>query len=237
MVQNGKRDDDFTPYVWKSTDYGQTWTSLAQGVPSGPVNVIKEDPKNANLLYLGTDLGAYASLDGGQTWQVLSNDLPTTFVQDIVIHPRDDIMVAATHGRGMYAMDVRPLQALTTNVLQNNDVYVLPPEPARAPAGGFGRGGFFGGGAPGVTVHYWLRSAGPVTIEVKGTDGQVVARLDGTGDVGLNRTTWNLARAGAAQAGGGGRGGRGGAFVDPAVFTVDVRQGSNAGTAFVQVSR
>jgi photosystem II stability/assembly factor-like uncharacterized protein len=237
MVQNGKRDDDFTPYVWVSEDYGQTWTSIAQGIPSGPVNVIKEDPKNPNLLYAGTDLSAYASLDRGQTWHALSNQLPTTFVHDIVIHPRDDIMVAATHGRGMYAMDVRPLQALTADIVQNNAVHVIPPEPARSPAGGFGRGGF-GGNAPGATVHYWLRSAGPVTIEVTDTDGQVVATLNGSGDAGLNRTTWNLSRAGAAPpAGGGGRGGRGGAFVSPAVFTVEVRQGNNVSSGFIQVSR
>jgi hypothetical protein len=137
----------------------------------------------------------------------------------------------------MYAMDVRPLQALTADIVQNNAVHVIPPEPARSPAGGFGRGGGFGGSAPGATVHYWLRSAGPVTIEVKDTAGQVVASLNGSGDAGLNRTTWNLSRAGTATPAGGGRGGRGGAFVSPAVFAVEVRQGNNVSSGFIQVSR
>jgi hypothetical protein len=240
MVQNGKRDDDFTPYIWKSIDYGQTWSSIAQGIPSGPVNVIKEDPKNPHLLYAGTDLGAYASIDAGQTWNALSNGLPSTFVHDIVIHPRDDIMVAATHGRGMFAMDVRPLQALTPEIVANSAVHVIPPEPARLPAGGFGRGAFFGGGGgASSTVHYWLKTAGPVNIEVKDGSGQVIARLNGTGDAGLNRATWNLAREGGgppAGGGGGGRGGRGG-FTDAGVYTVEVRQGNSAAMSYIQVSR
>ncbi|MGZ5423942.1 MAG: WD40/YVTN/BNR-like repeat-containing protein, partial [Candidatus Aminicenantales bacterium] len=71
LSQNGKRDDDFTPYVWKSTDYGKTWTSLAKGIPVGPVNVLREDPVDEKILYLGTDLGVYVTTDSGKTWMVL----------------------------------------------------------------------------------------------------------------------------------------------------------------------
>ena len=105
LTQNGKRDDDFTPYVWKSTDFGKTWTSLAKGVPVGPVNVIREDPVNKDVLYLGTDMGVYVTVDGGKTWIVLGGNLPTVYVHDLVIHPRDNIVVIATHGRGMWALD------------------------------------------------------------------------------------------------------------------------------------
>ncbi|MBP7707330.1 MAG: hypothetical protein KA243_08810 [Candidatus Aminicenantes bacterium] len=105
LTQNGKRDDDFTPYVWKSTDFGKTWTSLAKGVPVGPVNVIREDPVNKDVLYLGTDMGVYVTVDGGKTWTVLGGNLPTVYVHDLVIHPRDNIVVIATHGRGMWALD------------------------------------------------------------------------------------------------------------------------------------
>jgi photosystem II stability/assembly factor-like uncharacterized protein len=105
LTQNGKRDDDFTPYVWKSTDYGRTWTSIAKGIPVGPVNVIREDPVNAKILYVGTDMGAYVTADGGQTWAVLGGNLPTCYVHDLIIHPRDNIIVIATHGRGMWALD------------------------------------------------------------------------------------------------------------------------------------
>jgi photosystem II stability/assembly factor-like uncharacterized protein len=105
LTQNGKRDDDFTPYIWKSTDFGKTWTSLAKGIPVGPVNVIREDPINKDILYVGTDMGAYVTIDGGKTWTVLGGNLPTVYVHDLVIHPRDNIIVIATHGRGMWALD------------------------------------------------------------------------------------------------------------------------------------
>ncbi|MCX6574056.1 MAG: hypothetical protein NTX99_08690, partial [Candidatus Aminicenantes bacterium] len=105
LTQNGKRDDDFTPYVWKSTDYGKTWTSIAKGIPVGPVNVLREDPVNKDILYVGTDMGVYVTTDGGKTWMVLGGNLPTAYVHDLVIHPRDNIIVIATHGRGMWALD------------------------------------------------------------------------------------------------------------------------------------
>jgi len=105
LTQNGKRDDDFTPYVWKSTDYGKTWTSLAKGVPVGPVNVIREDPVRKDILYLGTDMGVYVTTDGGKAWTVLGGNLPTVYAHDLVVHPRDNVVVVATHGRGMWALD------------------------------------------------------------------------------------------------------------------------------------
>jgi len=105
MTQNGKRDDDFAAYVWKSTDYGKTWVDISGNIPLGPVNVIKEDPVNKDILYVGTDIGVYVTTDGGKTWNILGGNLPSTFVQDLIIHPRDNIIVIATHGRGMWAMD------------------------------------------------------------------------------------------------------------------------------------
>jgi photosystem II stability/assembly factor-like uncharacterized protein len=105
MTQNGKRDDDFTPYVWKSTDYGKTWQDISANIPLGTVNVIREDPVNKNILYVGTDVGVYVTKNGGRKWDVLGGNLPSCFVHDLIIHPRDNIIVIATHGRGMYAMD------------------------------------------------------------------------------------------------------------------------------------
>jgi photosystem II stability/assembly factor-like uncharacterized protein len=109
LTQNGKRDDDFTPYVWKSTDFGKTWVSLAKGIPVGPVNVLREDPVNENILYVGTDMGVYVTLDGGKTWMALGANLPTSYVHDLIIHPRDNVIVIATHGRGMWALDANPV--------------------------------------------------------------------------------------------------------------------------------
>ncbi len=105
LTQNGKRDEDFRPYVWKSDDFGATWRDISANLPLGPVNVIREDPRDEKILYLGTDLAVYISTDAGENWQVLGGDLPVTYVHDLVVHPRDNVIVIATHGRGMWVMD------------------------------------------------------------------------------------------------------------------------------------
>jgi len=109
MTQNGKRDDDFTPYVWKSTDFGKTWVSISGNIPFGPVNVIREDPVSRNILYVGTDAGVFVTKDGGKNWTVLGGNLPMVYVHDLIVHPRDNIIVIATHGRGMWALDAEPV--------------------------------------------------------------------------------------------------------------------------------
>ncbi|MCH7684561.1 MAG: hypothetical protein IIB35_12745 [Gemmatimonadetes bacterium] len=233
MTQNGKRDDDFTAYVWKSTDYGRTWRSITNNIPLGPVNVIREDPKNENVLYVGTDIGVYVSMDGGQSWQVLSHDLPSTFVHDLIIHPRDDIMVAATEGRGMFAMDVRPIQQMTPEILAS-DIHLFDPEPVDLPQGG-GFGGFGGGGRPSAAVQYYLSAPGTVTILVKDDSGNIVNDLQGTGDAGFNMAVWDLTRAGAQQ--GQGRSRRGPPIVGPGSYTVELTMGSHKVEGTIEVRR
>ncbi len=110
LTQNGKRDDDFAPYLWRSTDYGATWKSIVGNIPLGPVNVIREDPADPKILYAGTDTGVYASTDGGASWAVLGSSLPSVYVHDLVVHPREKVIVIATHGRGMWAIDAVPVE-------------------------------------------------------------------------------------------------------------------------------
>ena len=110
ITQRGREDDDFGIYVYKSTDYGRTFTSLAANLPAGPVNVVREDPSNATTLYLGTDFGAFITTDGGTSWQVLGGHLPSTQVSDLQYHARDTLLVISTYGRGMYAMDALKLK-------------------------------------------------------------------------------------------------------------------------------
>jgi len=109
LTQTGRQHDDGGVYIWKSTDYGQTWSSLATNIPSGPVNVIREDPVRRDILYAGTDVGVFVTTDDGRTWQVLGGGLPSAFIFDLIVHPRDHIVVAATHGRGMWALDARKM--------------------------------------------------------------------------------------------------------------------------------
>lgn len=111
LTLNGRKDDDFTDYVYKSPDAGATWVDISGNIPGGPVNVIREDPRDRNILYVGTDLGVYVTVDGGAEWHVLSNGLSNVYVWDLIVHPRDNTLVIATHGRGMYVIDdVAPIQ-------------------------------------------------------------------------------------------------------------------------------
>ena len=220
VTRNGRRSDDFAAYVWRSTDYGRTWESLADNVPFGPVNIIREDPKNPNLLYLGTDVGVYVSLDRGESWQAVANGMPSTFVHDLVIHPTEDLMVAATHGQGMLAFDVRQLQQLTP-VVMARAAHLFAAEDGELPVRG--RGGF---GQRPVTawVHYWLgEDADDVRLEIRDGAGELVTTLSAPHEAGLHQVEWELVRDGGD--GGGGGGFRSRNFVEPgdysAVLTVD----------------
>jgi photosystem II stability/assembly factor-like uncharacterized protein len=115
VTLRGREDDDFAPYVYKSTDNGKTFVSLAANIPAGPVNVIREDPTNANILYAGTDFGAFVTSNGGRQWQVLGGNLPSTQVSDLQVHPRDNVIVVSTYGRGMWAMDALKVRAERPN--------------------------------------------------------------------------------------------------------------------------
>jgi photosystem II stability/assembly factor-like uncharacterized protein len=108
VTQTGRRDDDAAVYVWRSIDFGTTWEDISSNIPAGPVNVIREDPKDEKILYLGTDVGVYVSKDSGENWEVLG-DLPCTYVHDLAIHPRDNMIIIATHGRGMFVLDADPV--------------------------------------------------------------------------------------------------------------------------------
>ena len=107
----GYREDDFSTYLYVSKDYGKTWKSIAGNLPAEPVNVVREDPEKPGILYAGTDLGAYVTLDGGKAWHSLCNTLPAAAVYDMAVHPRDGELVAGTHGRSIFVLDVKPIRA------------------------------------------------------------------------------------------------------------------------------
>ncbi len=119
---DGHRTGNFTPYVLKTTDFGRTWTNVTANLPArGPVYVVKEDLKNPLLLFAGTEYGVYASIDGGGAWHKMMTGMPTVPVHDLVIHPRDNDLVAGTHGRSLWILDdITPLQQLTPAVLASN---------------------------------------------------------------------------------------------------------------------
>ena len=120
VTLNGYRFDDFTPYVYMSDDYGQTWKNIGKSIPTSPVNVIKEDPENENILYLGTDNGLYVSFDKGTTWHSFSKNFPNVAVHDLVIQPTARHLIVGTHGRSLYKADIAPLQKMDATVFEKS---------------------------------------------------------------------------------------------------------------------
>ena len=110
ITLNGYRWDDFNVYAFVSEDYGQSWKSISSNIPSSPVNVIREDPKNENVLYLGTDNGAYVSINKGDNWEVFSKGLPNVAVHDIVVQAEANELLLGTHGRSIYKANISALQ-------------------------------------------------------------------------------------------------------------------------------
>ncbi|MFZ5939183.1 MAG: WD40/YVTN/BNR-like repeat-containing protein [Bacteroidota bacterium] len=119
LTQTGRRDDDARVYIWRSDDFGATWKDISGNIPLGPVNVIREDPFDEQILYAGTDAGVFISTSGGESWQVLG-DLPCTYVHDLAIQQRDNMIVIATHGRGMFVLDANPLNEKARKEREDN---------------------------------------------------------------------------------------------------------------------
>jgi hypothetical protein len=120
------QSDDLKPYIYKTSDYGQTWTKLTNGIPDGSfVRAVREDPKKRGLLYAGTENGVYVSFNDGADWRSLKLNLPTTPVHDLVI--KDNDLVVATHGRAFWILDdITPLRQFTDDVAKK-DVHLYTP--------------------------------------------------------------------------------------------------------------
>ena len=230
---DGHRSDDLKPYVFVTRDYGATWQSVANNLPGyGNVQVVREDPKNKDLLYVGTEFGLFISTTGGREWKKFMGDFPTVRVDDILVHPRDGDLIVATHGRSvLIADDITPLQQLTPAVL-GEDATLFDIRPAVAYLNDVTLAQQIGGqkvfvgenAARGTAISYYLKAAptGDVKISIADASGRVVRTLDGTKAAGLNRVVWNLAPAGRGGGGGGGGGGGVGNLptVDPGTYTV-----------------
>ncbi|MDG1571413.1 glycosyl hydrolase [Robiginitalea sp. M366] len=193
VALNGYRWDDFTPYVYVSEDYGNTWKSLAKGIPASPVNVVLEDPKNPDLLYVGTDNGLYVSLDRGQHWQLMQNGMPRVAVHDLVVQPEAGHLLVGTHGRSIYKADIRPLQNTGAADLEK-PLLVYDLENLRH-SGRWGSSWSTWGEAftPGVDVRFYSAKGGVVSAEVRSADGVVVSATEMEADPGFNVLSYDVA--------------------------------------------
>jgi len=261
------QDGDYAPYFFKTADFGRSWTRITSGLPArGWSHVIREDPKVRGLLYAGTEFGLYASWNDGAAWMSIRNNMPPVAVRDIAVHPRDNDIIVATHGRGIYILDdAAPLQMIGQAV--KRDVFLFPIRPAIRWAGAPGmfrsneRDWIAPNPPAGAWINVYLKNAppSPVVVTISGPGGKVVRTLRQRGEAGLNRFVWNLrhelpgAPGGPSilrqdqdrpEAGrgttGSGQGGRGGAAQGPGVvpgdYTVKVQAGDTVMTGTVTVT-
>ena len=211
---DGHWDDDYAPHAVVTEDYGATWRSLADGLSGAAavtatgratgggmasVNVIREHPDNPDLLFVGAENGAFASLDRGATWAPLGSGLPAVPVDDIEIHPRENDVVLGTHGRAIWVLDdISPLSQ--SSAAADGGPQLFAPRPAtlflyRNDVPSMGQGTFRAENpAFGANIDYRLSepAEGGVSVEVLDGAGRRVRALDGPGAAGLNRVTWDL---------------------------------------------
>lgn len=187
----GFREDDTRPYLFVSNDTGRTWRSIASNLPQESVNVIKEDPVNADLLYVGTDLGVYVSFDRGGRWESLSGTLPSTPVQDLTVQSRDHELVIGTYGRGAWILDLTPIRNRTA-VTAATPLLIFPTRtvisdyfPWETVPGD--RRGRNVARVPIATV-----VAGIASVSVSDSTGRVVRRWQASVTTGVNTLVWDL---------------------------------------------
>ena len=227
LAIDGHRSDHFEPHLFVTEDSGVSWRSIVGDLPKhGPVQAIREDPVNPNLLFAGTEFGAFASWDRGEHWHKLGEGLPTVAVDDFAIQPRDHALVAATHGRSLFVLDnIAPLEALTP-ATQKADLLLFPSAPATEYLPTF-RFAFEGAHnfeaqnpASGAEIVYWMKTLADEAPKVTITDekGQTVATLSGERLPGLVHLHWDLRAAAGPRE-------RSPRFIRPGVYTVTLTVG------------
>lgn len=179
VSQSGYREDDVSAYLWKSTDYGKTWTSIVGDLPNETINVVREDHLDPKKLYVGTDLGVWLTEDGGATWTPLHGGIPRTPVHDLVIQEREDELVIASHARSIWIFSMKPLREIPAEVRQK-ELHIWPVANLTASSRwGMPNRAFWNSEpitGPKFNVRYWTRTAGAGTIAIKSKDGQTTIK-------------------------------------------------------------
>jgi photosystem II stability/assembly factor-like uncharacterized protein len=190
---NGYRNDDIAAYVYVTDDLGKRWRSIAAGLPAEAVNVVREDPVNENVIYVGTDRGVYVSLDRGRNWQALQGGLPNVPVHDLVVHPRDRELIAGTHGRSVWVVDVLPVQELNAD-LQAKGAHLFPVEALSAERDWRARASLWFDDSeylPRVDGTFWAAADGEAQFTVLDDNDMPVSRFTVTAKRGINTFRWN----------------------------------------------
>jgi photosystem II stability/assembly factor-like uncharacterized protein len=191
VTLNGYRWDDFKAYVYVSEDSGASWKSLGDGIPAAPVNVITEDPVNPNVLYLGTDNGAYVSFNQGNTWEAFVADLPHVAVHDIKVQPDYNHLLLGTHGRSIYKTNVAPLQAMKNGMM--DDLVFFEIQPVRySNRWGSSWSQWRDAFEPEVSIQFYSPKAGKSNLKILSESGEELYQMAVTMDKGFNYLNYDL---------------------------------------------
>lgn len=199
---NNYRNDDYANYLYKTTDFGKTWTSIVGDLPPNRVvRTMREDPRNPDVLYLGTELGLFVSIDGGKHWVELKNNMPTLAFNDLVVHPRDNDLVLGTHGRGIWILDnLNAIQELSAQDLaQPAKLFSIPTGEMihYTREGGHTGDMIFRGENPpsGAIIDYYLKNPvakKDISLAIYTQKGDLVKKIIPDTTAGINRMTWDF---------------------------------------------
>ena len=166
VTLNGYRSDDFTVYIYVSNDYGKNWENISNNIPTSPVNVIREDSENPNLLYVGTDNGAYASFNQGKEWSPFQKGLPNVAIHDLVIQPTAKHLILGTHGRSLYKATITSLQSMTSEIIAKESHIFSISNIKKDRRWGNSWGRWSSPFIPKISIPYYLNSSKKVTINI-----------------------------------------------------------------------
>ena len=186
VTLNGYRFDDFSSYVYMSDDFGKTWKNIGESIPTSPVNVIKEDPKKDNILYLGSDNGLYVSFNNGTKWHPFNNGLPNVAVHDLVIQPTAKHLIVGTHGRSLYKANVTSLQDF-----ENKEAIFAIKNISKRGSWGSSWSKWLQPNTPEVTIPFYSNTSGKTKVKIYAKD-ILVNSIEVTVDKGFNEAVYDV---------------------------------------------
>ena len=198
VTVTGYREDDFRPFIWKTSDYGDTWTFLGAGLPDEPLFVVREHPDNPELLFAGSAKSVYVSFDGGVKWSPLRNNMPLCPVEDLKIHPRENDLIVATHGRSIWIADISFLSQMNSDNISSPLVLYKPATGYQWVEGlsSHSSSANFAGESetPGIPLYYYTSGAEKELL-LQITDGErVIFEKKADTEAGLHKLQWNFSK-------------------------------------------
>jgi len=194
----GYRQDDFRPFIWKTTDFGETWESIINGLPEEPLCVIREHPRSKDLLFAGTTKSVYVSIDGGLNWNPLRGNMPFSPVEDLKIHPRENELIVGTHGRSIWIADISFFEELSAKTLAEKAFAFQPTDAVQWVSNSSyqsSSSNFSGESrAPGIPLYYYIND-GVSNVKIEILDGErVIYSASVPSTKGVHTAQWNYSR-------------------------------------------